>query len=90
MDKPKLIDVSFLSGPVPFGMVEVVWDDAAADTGWEGVKPAKDELVLTVGFLTHVGDNHIIVASTICDGEFNTNCRLQIPIGMIKHIRELE
>ena len=84
-----LIDIPFLSGPEPNVLVEVVWDEAAASTGWEEVKKVKEELVLTVGFLVKNTDNHIVVASSICDGEYNTNCRLQIPIGMIKHIKEL-
>lgn len=84
-----LLDISCLSGPVPYPMVEVVWDDAAQDGGWDKAKPPKDELVLTIGFLTSKSDNHIVVSSSICSGEFDTNCRMQIPIGMIKHIKEI-
>lgn len=84
-----LHEVPCLSGPVPYPMVEVVWDDAAQDSGWDKAKPPKDELVLTVGFLTSKGDNHIVVSSSICSGEYDTNGRMQIPIGMIRHIREM-
>ena len=52
-------------------------------------KPPKDELVLTVGFLTSKGPNHIILSHSICTGEYDTNGRIQIPLGMIKHLREI-
>ena len=92
MEKCKTLhDVSMLSGPVPYRMMEVVWDDACTDIGWEGAnKKIKHELVLTVGFLVQNTDEHIVIASTICEGENDTNCRIQIPLGMIKHIREIQ
>ena len=84
-----LLDVECLSGPVPYPLLEVVWDDAAVDGGWDKAKPPKDELVLTVGFLTSKGPDHIILSNSICSGEYDTNGRIQIPIGMIKWIREM-
>jgi hypothetical protein len=84
-----LLDVNCLSGPVPYPLVEVVWDDAAVDGGWDKVKEPKAELVLTVGFLTSKGPDHIIVSNSICSGEYGTNGRIQIPLGMIKSLKEM-
>lgn len=79
-----------LSGPVPYPFIEVVWDDAAASTGWKQA-PKKDvlDLCLTVGFLVYSGEESIVVASTIGEGKYDNNCRIKIPVGMIKHIREI-
>jgi hypothetical protein len=82
-------ETPILSGPVPYPVVEVVWNDASTDVGWDKVKKPKEELVLTLGFLVWNDDDHIVVASSICNDEYNTNCRIQIPIGMIKHIKQL-
>ena len=85
-----LLDVECLSGPVPYPLVEVVWADACGDNGWDmAEKEYDEELCLTVGFLIHHNDHSAIVASTLHTGVFGTNARIQIPIGMIKHIKEL-
>ena len=80
-----------LSGDAPFKLVEVIWDDAEAQTGWEDPpKKIKPAVAVTVGFLVAESDRHIIVASTIGTGENSTNLRLQIPRGMCQSIRTLQ
>lgn len=85
LHKPKC-----LSGPIPYPLVELVWADASGDNGWDvGMKDYEEELCLTVGFLIHNDDKHVVVASTIHPGVYGTNARIIIPIGMVKHIKEL-
>ena len=72
-----------LSGPIPFPLLEVVWDDAETSNGWENPKTPEPSLALSLGFLVAESDKHIILASTICKGDNNTNCRIQIPKAMV-------
>ena len=65
-----------------YPLVEVTWDDAESDDGWDE-PPAKLEpaIVTTVGFLIKETDAHILIASTY-DGN-HTNARIQIPKSII-------
>jgi len=88
-----LHDVSCLSGPVPYPLIEMVWADATGDNGWDVADKKeyeKEMLVLTIGFLVNHNDKNVVVASTIHGEEYGTNSRIIVPIGMIRHIREIE
>lgn len=78
----------------PYPLVEVVWDDAANDNGWEIASEVEmgEELVMTVGFLIKKTRKHILLAASLSkagEGEYHTNTRQQIPCGMIKSMRVL-
>ena len=65
-----------------YPLIEVVWDDASTDNGWEAPPDAlKEELAVTVGFLIRETDKHLLIASSYDDN--HTNGRIQIPKGMI-------
>jgi hypothetical protein len=82
-----------LPGPLankwPYDLVEIIWDDATTDHGWEGVSEIElgGELVTTIGFLIKQNRQYVMVGASIyCDdsGEHSFNARVQIPKGMIK------
>jgi len=64
-------------------LVEVIWDDAAADGSWEEAEALPDgpEKVTTVGFLAKETDGYLWIAST--DDGYHTNARMKIPKGMV-------
>lgn len=68
--------------PYKYPLVEVIWDDASTDNGWEE-PPEKlvPELVTTVGFLVRETATHILIANSYDPN--HTNGRIQIPTGMI-------
>jgi len=73
-----------------YDLVEVIWDDAAGlRDGWTA-KHEKPEpyIALSVGFLIHDGDDHILIAQDT-DSEGSHNGRTQIPRGMVKKMKVL-
>ena len=65
-----------------YPLVEVIWDDASTDNGWEPVPTElQAELVTTVGFLVRETDKHLLIANSYDPN--HTNGRIQIPVGMI-------
>ena len=65
-----------------YPLIEVIWDDASTDNGWEPVPEAlSPELVTTVGFLVRETEKHLLIASSYDPN--HTNGRIQIPIGMV-------
>ncbi len=72
----------------PYPLVEILWDDAAVDTGWdEPPKTLVDQICTTVGFVVSETDQHIVIASTYSEG--HVNARIQIPKAIIKSRRIL-
>ena len=72
-----------------FDLVEVIWDDAAAqENGWSNVVTAEPQLVLTVGFLIYRRRDYVVIASDT-DADGGHNGRTQIPRGMVKSMRVL-
>jgi hypothetical protein len=71
-----------------FPIVEIIWDDAAAENGWDDAPTfAHPQLCATLGFLVFANEDYVIVASTVSEG--STNSRIQIPRAMIKAMREV-
>jgi len=71
-----------------YSLIEITWDDAATDSGWEDVpKKLEPSLAMTVGFLVRETKDHILVASTYDDN--HTNARIQIPKKLIKSRKEI-
>jgi hypothetical protein len=71
-------------------IVEVTWEDAESDHGWE---PSADTdmspaMAVTVGFLIKDESERVVIAST-CDAQNNSNNRLKIPRGMIRSMRKI-
>lgn len=77
------------SGKYKYDLVEIIWDDAQTDDGWDKIPDKLEEqLAMTVGFIVRSTKKHVLVVHTI-DGE-NTNGRMQIPKGMIKKMTVLK
>lgn len=75
--KPKSASTSY-----KYPLIEVIWDDASTDNGWEAVPESLvPELVTTVGFLVRETDKHLLIASSYDPN--HTNGRIQIPLGMV-------
>lgn len=75
--KPKSKSTSY-----KYPLIEVIWDDASTDNGWEA--PPDElipELVITVGFLVRETDSHLLIANSYDPN--HTNGRIQIPKGMV-------
>ena len=70
-------------------LVEIVWDDAAADGSWEESDSLADgpDKVITVGFLAKETERYLWIAST--DDGYHTNARMKIPKGMVMSRRVL-
>jgi len=66
-----------------YPLVEVVWDDAASDSGWQEIKKIKFEqqIVVTVGFLMAENKKYIIIGHTYSGEDYIG--WFQIPKGMI-------
>lgn len=64
-------------------LIEVIWDDAAADGSWEDETALADQpdSVVTVGFLAKETERYLWIAST--DDGYHTNARMKIPKGMV-------
>lgn len=71
-----------------FPVVEIVWDDAATEMGWD-VRPtaAEPQLCLSLGFLVFENEKYVILASTVSGDHVNS--KIQIPRGMIQSMREM-
>ena len=67
-----------------FDLVEILWADAATESGWETAADLVDgdEIATTVGFEVKETQDHLWIASTY-DPE-HTNARIKIPKGMIR------
>ena len=67
----------------------IQWYDAGTDDGWEALKDAKEHkgLTYTVGFVIRETKQAIILASTWDHESDLTNCRITIPVNMIKKRR---
>lgn len=67
----------------PYPLVEIQWDDACSDAGWQEFKKIKFEqqVVTTVGFLIAENKSHIIIGHTYSDDDYVG--WFQIPKGMI-------
>ena len=67
----------------PYSLVEIVWDDACSDAGWQSAKSVKFEpqIVVTVGFLISENKNYVIVGHTYSADDYVG--WFQIPKGMI-------
>ena len=71
-----------------YPLVEVIWDDAAVETGWIDPSIAlQNQLVITVGFLVNESERHILIASTYSDD--HVNATIQIPRAMIQTLTRL-
>lgn len=65
-----------------YPLIEVIWDDASTDNGWDAVpETLSPELVTTVGFLVRETDAHLLIANSYDPN--HTNGRIQIPKGMV-------
>jgi len=83
-----------LSGPTPYKLVEIVWDDASADCSWLIVDQHKEierELCLTVGFLAKEDKKRVLIAGTLSqdDDDIHINNTISIPKGMIVSLKYL-
>lgn len=67
----------------PYALVELVWDDACSDAGWQTTKQIKFEpqKVVTVGLLIAENKDYIIIAHTYSADDYVG--WFQIPKGMI-------
>lgn len=68
-------------------VIQVVWIDAVADSGWESKTKAEVHLCTTVGYLVDETDEALCVASTWSIDQ--TNARMHIPKAWIKNRKVL-
>jgi hypothetical protein len=56
----------------PYPLIEVVWDDACSDAGWQEAKKVKFEQqkVTTVGFLIRESRDYLIFGHTFSGDDF--------------------
>jgi hypothetical protein len=74
--------------PYKFPIVEVIWDDAETDMGWDLIpQELSPAVATTVGFLAKETQDHLLICSTY--DKHHTNARLQIPKKMVISLREL-
>lgn len=72
-----------------FDIVEVIWDDAAAQVPeWTAKVVIGNNLVRSVGFLVYCKKDYVVVAQDL-DGDGEHNGRTQIPRGMVKSMKVL-
>lgn len=66
-----------------FPLVEIIWDDASSDAGWQEIKITKFEpqTVISVGFLIAENSKYLIIGHTYSGDDFVG--WMQIPKGMI-------
>lgn len=75
-----------------FKLLEIKWDDASFDDGWEADKDKEEltpQVAISVGFLIRETKDHLLLASTH-DEEGSTNGRFQIPKKMIINRKEIK
>ena len=67
-----------------YDLIEVLWADAATESGWEADDDLQDgdEIAVTVGFEVKDTQTHLFVASTYDPN--HSNARIKIPKGMIR------
>jgi len=67
----------------PYPLVEIVWDDASSDAGWQEVENIKFEpqIVTSVGFLIAESKKYVILGHTYSGDAYIG--WFQIPKGMI-------
>jgi len=67
----------------PYPLVEIVWDDASSDAGWQEVKKVKFEqqVVVTIAFLIAENKKYVILGHTYSGDDYIG--WFQIPKGMI-------
>ena len=67
-----------------YDLIEVLWADAATESGWEADEDLQDgdEIAVTVGFEVKDTQTHLFVASTYDPN--HSNARIKIPKGMIR------
>ena len=71
-----------------YPLYEVIWDDAAVETGWVDPSIAlQNQLVTTIGFLVNESEKHLLIASTYSDA--HVNATIQIPKGMVQSMVKL-
>lgn len=74
--------------PLRFDIVEVIWDDAAAQKPeWSAELSVTPQLVRSVGYLLYCKRDYLVIAQDIDEVEHNG--RTQIPRGMVKSMRVL-
>lgn len=66
-----------------YPLVEITWDDASSDAGWQVAKEVKFEpqVVISVGFLISENKKYVIIGHTYSGEDFVG--WLQIPKAMI-------
>jgi len=75
---------------VPFDFVEIIWQDACMEVGWEAIKELKPVTALCCsrGWLIKEDADTIILAacySPFTEKEDETNVHSHIPKGMVRH-----
>ncbi len=84
--------MNHLSESWPYDFVEVRWDDAETDHGWENESEIKTngDLVTTFGLLVKKTRKHVVVAGSAYwnenDEQYSFNARTTIPRAMVKTI----
>ena len=76
--------------PQTFDLVELIWDDAAAQEAmWTGeIKEPTPHLISSIGYLVFLNKKYAVIAQDLdCDGHHNG--RTQIPRGIVKTMRVL-
>jgi hypothetical protein len=77
-----------ISTEYKYPLIEVQWDDAVSDVGWESIPDKLEKsIATTVGFLVRETKDHLLIASTYDDN--HTNARIQIPKKMIQSRKEI-
>lgn len=66
-----------------YPLVEITWDDASSDAGWQEAREVKFEpqVVISVGFLISENKKYVIIGHTYSGEDFVG--WMQIPKGMI-------
>lgn len=72
----------------PYPLVEIVWDDAATESGWQDPALAlQEQHVTTLGFLVKESPKYVLIASTWAGD--HVNATIQVPVGMIVSRRDV-
>lgn len=76
--------------PLCFPIVEVTWDDAAAQKPeWTDEVDIGNNLVRSVGYLVYCKRDYVVIAQDL-DGDGEHNGRTQIPRGMVRQLKVLK
>ena len=77
----------------PVSLVEIVWEDAAAEAEWKTEEEdTEEDLCTTVGFLVKETKTAYYVSHTIStdnEGTLHWNSRIRIPRGMVRTYKVL-